>query len=52
MGIHHHTLRVYIELGLVQPFWIGERAWITAKEITRFKRDEEYIKSQRRKLAG
>jgi hypothetical protein len=36
MGIHHHTLRGYVDSGAVTAFWIGKRPWITAEEITYF----------------
>jgi predicted site-specific integrase-resolvase len=37
MGIHHHTLRAYIEDGSVQGFLIGKRWWVTQEEMQRYK---------------
>jgi hypothetical protein len=39
MGIHPHTLRKYIEEGVVAVILFGKRPWVTDVEIARFNRE-------------
>lgn len=39
MGVHHHTLRNYVESGEVEAFWLGTRPWVTKDEIERYQRE-------------
>jgi excisionase family DNA binding protein len=39
MQLHHHTLRKYIDQGIIEVLKIGERNWVSREEIDRWNRD-------------